>query len=1022
MLGQPFTFQRSPFGRIGGAVALLLLLTTGCHRSHYRERADRDAYRLVEEKAQSPHAELPDYSIEPDPRSRMFNPNDPDREPMPPDDPESHRLMQRVDSKKGCPHWDRDGYTPYVENPDWYAYLPLDEEGVLVLDSARAMHLALLHSREYQQQLENLYVSALRVSFERFRFDTQFFGGYEVDYRVDGPQRNPAVGSQSVLTAATFPNIQARRLFATGSEMVVGFANSLVWQFSGPTRHSVNTVIDLTLVQPLLRGAGRARVLEGLTQSERELLAEVRQLERFRRAFYVEIMTGRSAGPQGFLGTAGQAGGFIGLLQTQQQIRNQLDNLNALRSNYFRLLVSLEELLAMIPDQSESIVRQRLQVAQARSALLGAESRYLVSQTSFQLSLDSFKMTLGLPPELVVRLDDPMLEQFSLIDPAVRPIQDRVSDLQSEVGHVLLELLPQEDRPLVWSDETADRFAELARLLEEVELIRQQLMDGEDAQILRAQRDGLRLASKLKSGFRSARAEAEAAGETGVAAARAEDLELLRQVLARIEEEPRWFERLTGYTELRDALGGIDRARQQLARGLIDLRWMATSANSLIREFYQQNADAIDLLDEVPPEERPAAIADLEERLLVQRQRITDELEAILEEEPWLGELERWRIRAEEVELLVDDPAVSLRRWKRLFAQFVDSMIALPGRLNTLMDRLEEYQGRIETLLAVGDQLESDELAARFRRDVSPAIPQELVDLSEMVVSFSLMQARNRAETVELIEVDLHPAAALAIARDHRRDWMNRRAELVDRWRLIEFHADSLKGGLNVVFSGDIRNRTTNPFSLHSDTGQLRVGLQFDAPLTRLLERNTYRESLIAYQRERRSYYAFEDSVSRGLRDTLRSMQLGRENFEIRREAVRAADQQIELNDDIRRIQEATRMLAGPTAARDAVSALTDLLNSQNEFLSVWVTYEVLRRTLDLDLGTMELDSEGLWIDPGPIGPDQGQPGIRRGLLDEHWPGPHEGGLHAFGPHGPGPVQFTAEPEAVYEPIRITDQ
>jgi len=251
---------------------------------------------------------------------------------------------------------------------------------------------------------------------------------------------------------------------------------------------------------------------------------------------------------------------------------------------------------------------------------------------------------------------------------------------------------------------------------------------------------------------------------------------------------------------------------------------------------------------------------------------------------------------------------------------------------------------------------------------------------------------------------------------------MNRRAELVDRWRLIEFHADSLKGGLNVVFSGDIRNRTTNPFSLHSDTGQLRVGLQFDAPLTRLLERNTYRESLIAYQRERRSYYAFEDSVSRGLRDTLRSMQLGRENFEIRREAVRAADQQIELNDDIRRIQEATRMLAGPTAARDAVSALTDLLNSQNEFLSVWVTYEVLRRTLDLDLGTMELDSEGLWIDPGPIGPDQGQPGIRRGLLDEHWPGPHEGGLHAFGPHGPGPVQFTAEPEAVYEPIRITDQ
>jgi hypothetical protein len=35
--------------------------------------------------------------------------------------------------------------------------------------------------------------------------------------------------------------------------------------------------------------------------------------------------------------------------------------------------------------------------------------------------------------------------------------------------------------------------------------------------------------------------------------------------------------------------------------------------------------------------------------------------------------------------------------------------------------------------------------------------------------------------------------------------------------------------------------------------------------------------------------------------------------------------------------------------------------------MGVWVNYEVLRRTLDQELGTMELDSEGLWIDPGPI-------------------------------------------------------
>jgi hypothetical protein len=47
------------------------------------------------------------------------------------------------------------------------------------------------------------------------------------------------------------------------------------------------------------------------------------------------------------------------------------------------------------------------------------------------------------------------------------------------------------------------------------------------------------------------------------------------------------------------------------------------------------------------------------------------------------------------------------------------------------------------------------------------------------------------------------------------------------------------------------------------------------------------------------------------------------------------------------------------------VNALSDLLNVQNDFLSVWVDYEVQRLGLDFDLGTMQLDDRGMWIDPG---------------------------------------------------------
>ena len=129
--------------------------------------------------------------------------------------------------------------------------------------------------------------------------------------------------------------------------------------------------------------------------------------------------------------------------------------------------------------------------------------------------------------------------------------------------------------------------------------------------------------------------------------------------------------------------------------------------------------------------------------------------------------------------------------------------------------------------------------------------------------------------------------------------------------------------------------------------------------MTRLSERNTYRQALIDYQRARMDYYEAEDQIAKDLRDVIRRLQLAQRNLEIRREAVWAAAVQIELNQEIRNLGQASSQASGPTATRDAVSALSDLLTAQNEFLNIWVTYEVLRRTLDFGLGTMQLDAVG---------------------------------------------------------------
>src|SRR5207244_9859923 len=117
------------------------------------------------------------------------------------------------------------------------------------------------------------------------------------------------------------------------------------------------------------------------------------------------------------------------------------------------------------------------------------------------------------------------------------------------------------------------------------------------------------------------------------------------------------------------------------------------------------------------------------------------------------------------------------------------------------------------------------------------------------------------------------------IARPPRLDWMNNRAALVDTRRLIEFNANRLKSDLNLTFDGDMQSTDNKPFRFRAPAGSLRVGLQFEGPFNRLLERNNYRQALIDYQQDRRQLIQFEDTVHRALRARLRPQDYLRENL-----------------------------------------------------------------------------------------------------------------------------------------------
>lgn len=795
--------------------ALMLLISVGfaavgCSRAKYRMQADEEAYNAIGEKNCDPRWCTPEYDIEIDPRSRYYDVYDPDRSPMPMDDPVSHQYMHCVDGMKGWKHWHDNGVRPELENPGWRialaGYVPETDEGAIELNLDTALDMAYVHSPNNQSQLETLYLSALDVTGERFRLDTQFFGGYGARYVHNGsliPSAlrysptlgrwviNPPIDGAGVennrLTvgrpSAAVPAALARKRLATSGELLAGFANSFVFEFTGGDANLATSLANFSFIQPLLRGAGRDIALEDLTFAERTLLANLRAYSQFRQGFYTQIAIGelgvtgpQRVGPgtnlQSFSGQ-GDVGGFLGLLRQLQEIRNTEDNLRL----QLRTLARLEALL-------DVGVIDLVQVDQFRQNIENERARLLIIRNNLELALDRYKTnTIGLPPDLAVALDDSLIRQFQLVPRESSAIQDSIVALQSRVGQ-----LP--DDPT---------FEEVEQLVS----------------------DALQLIEPIRRQFDDVQQDISRMDETA----------LVREQSMTTEE--------------REAFA-YD--REQLVSGLSDLE----------QEF-------------------DTAIT---------------EMDALIEG------------------LTQETPSASAR-----------NLVVWVARILRIAERLV------------------------------------------------LIPARARLEAVTVDSIDLPPEDAFQIALANRLDFMNGRAALVDTWRLIQVNADSLQSILDVTASGDVRTAKNNPTSFRASTSNVRLGLEFDAPLTRLLERNAYRESLIAYQRDRRAFIQSRDRLHLGLRALLRNLEQLRDNLEIQRRAVTIAIRQVdstqaELSAPVRPPQPGQRAAQfNPNTSFNLLTAQSSLRDSQNRFLGAWLSYYATKLRLYRELGIMAIDSDGRWIE-----------------------------------------------------------
>ncbi len=910
---------RTGRGKLRRALCLLLAVAVavtpgGCTRRFYRKSADNEVQEVLADKDRYPLWSIQQYHVYPDPRARFADPTNPDRPPMPPDDPAAESLapIPQKPGKAGTAYienagflellqgWDAEnraeqerrlrekqkqegetappprpadpkpGATPLgpgglpapTPAPTTYGPPTQAPEGVptygqstfkespdaprpFLLTVENAAELGLINSREFQDRREDLYLTALPVTQQRFAFAYQFFLAEQIIRERTG--RLTPEGQHNRYRFNTDSGFS--KLFPTGALLLFGFANRTVVELTGNfPKHTVSTsTINLDLIQPLLQGGGKAVTLEPLTQTERNLLYEVRDFARFRKQFYVGIAAGAdisggfSAGFGGGGGGGGLPGvlsgvtpqvgpggisfnlgvsvgaapeGFLPTLLRTSQLANERLNIAALSS----FLVRFQNFL-------EGGEISRLNLDQVEQNLLNSVTSALTQEQALRDSLDRFKLQLGLPVNIPIALDDtPLRAPIEQTDRYQRVVDD-FDRLRDRVG-LAFDLEPARLREFLRraaADDPAVRGTRFRETFPRVWSVWEQLPKRD------ANRDPV--FERLKT----------LGDERIKLLAEKTELELKDQELSEAK-------------------------RKRLAEVLFDVD--VGIFEGALRAY---------------------------------------------EAEPWKNEA---------------DPAEQVRRKQFFFRNATDSFVQLLSAAR-------------------------DERLAQLRESWPP-LPLICVDGTNLVTA----------------DLDRAEALAALTAVNNRFDLMTARAQLHDSWRKIAVFANSLLGVFDVQYHLDSTTPPgqAKPVAFTGSRARNQLILNTELPLVRKLERNGYRSSLIAYQRQRRALMATEDVIANQVRSEIRQLRVLAENYNIQKRQVELAYLQVE--NSLEQFDQPASPQGGGGTSGNAFSLTQQLLQAQsgklraqNTLYSIWINYQTVRLQLYRDLELMPLDYRGVWID-----------------------------------------------------------
>jgi outer membrane protein TolC len=254
---------------------------------------------------------------------------------------------------------------------------PLDlapEASETTIDLISLLELGAKNSREYQDQKERVYRAAL--GFMRERED---FAG-----RPSALFSSSATASNDTESLGLGGELGFSRMLERGGSYALSLGGDFLRFISSPTSENLASFLDLSIALPFFRNAGQEIVQENLTQADRDLLYALRDFERFKQEFTVDLTSQ-----------------YLRILSRKQRIKNEESNLKQLQ-------LTRERNEAMFAEGRLGIV----EVDQARQQELGGRSRLIAAEQDLDRSLDDLKLRLGLPVDSRLHLSSEDLQRL----------------------------------------------------------------------------------------------------------------------------------------------------------------------------------------------------------------------------------------------------------------------------------------------------------------------------------------------------------------------------------------------------------------------------------------------------------------------------------------------------------------------------------------------------------------------------------------------------------------------------------